>query len=26
VDTGLVTVTADLAALEMRKPPNCPRS
>ena len=26
VDTGLVTVTADLTALEMRKPPNCPRS
>jgi len=26
VDTGLVTVTADLTALEMRKPPSCPRS
>jgi hypothetical protein len=26
VDTGLVTVTADLTALEMRKPPTCPRS
>ncbi|HYD07703.1 MAG TPA: DUF1849 family protein [Reyranella sp.] len=26
VETGLVTVTADLIALEMRKPPNCPRS
>jgi hypothetical protein len=26
VDTGLVTVTADLTALEMRKPPACPRS
>ncbi|CAN5861545.1 hypothetical protein BH11PSE3_BH11PSE3_05890 [soil metagenome] len=26
VDTGLVTVTADLQALEMRPPPNCPRS
>lgn len=26
VDTGLVTVTADLTALQMRKPPACPRS
>jgi hypothetical protein len=26
VETGLVTVTADLQALEMRKPPTCPRS
>lgn len=26
VDTGLVTVTADLLALEMRPIPNCPRS
>jgi hypothetical protein len=26
VETGLVTVTADLVALEMRKPPSCPRS
>ena len=26
VDTGLVTVTADLQSLEMRKPPVCPRS
>ena len=26
VDTGLVQVTADLTALEMRKPPSCPRS
>lgn len=26
IDTGLVTVTADLMALEMRKPPSCPRS
>jgi hypothetical protein len=26
VETGLVTVTADLTALEMRKPPTCPRS
>lgn len=26
VNTGLVTVTADLATLEMRKPPSCPRS
>jgi hypothetical protein len=26
VDTGLLTVTADLTALEMRKPPTCPRS
>jgi hypothetical protein len=26
VDTGLVVVTADLVALEMRKPPSCPRS
>lgn len=26
VDTGLVTVTADLQTLEMRKPPVCPRS
>jgi hypothetical protein len=26
VDTGLVTVTADLTTLEMRKPPSCPRS
>lgn len=26
VDTGLVTVTADLTALQMRKPPVCPRS
>ena len=26
VETGLVTVTADLTALEMRKPPSCPRS
>ena len=26
VETGLVTVTADLTALEMRKPPACPRS
>jgi hypothetical protein len=26
VDTGLITVTADLTALEMRKPPACPRS
>ena len=26
IETGLVTVTADLAALEMRKPPSCPRS
>jgi hypothetical protein len=26
VDTGLVTVTADLVSLEMRKPPTCPRS
>jgi hypothetical protein len=26
VDTGLVTVTADLLALEMRPVPNCPRS
>jgi hypothetical protein len=26
VDTGLVTVTGDLTALEMRKPPTCPRS
>ena len=26
VDTGLVTVAADLTQLEMRKPPTCPRS
>ena len=26
VETGLITVMADLTALEMRKPPNCPRS
>jgi hypothetical protein len=26
VDTGLVSVTADLQALEMRAPPVCPRS
>jgi hypothetical protein len=26
VDTGLVTIMADLTALEMRKPPTCPRS
>ncbi|HSH99952.1 MAG TPA: DUF1849 family protein [Reyranella sp.] len=26
VETGLVTVTADLVGLEMRKPPTCPRS
>jgi hypothetical protein len=26
VDTGLVTVQADLKALEMRTPPTCPRS
>ena len=26
VDTGLVTVTADLQNLEMRPTPNCPRS
>ena len=26
VDTGLVTVTADLQALQMRPPPSCPRS
>jgi len=26
VETGLVTVTADLVNLEMRKPPSCPRS
>jgi hypothetical protein len=26
VDTGLVSVTADLQSLEMRKPPVCPRS
>lgn len=26
VETGLVTVTADLIALEMRKPPTCPRA
>jgi len=26
VNTGLVTVTADLTTLEMRKPPSCPRS
>lgn len=26
VETGLVTVTADLTALEVRKPPACPRS
>ena len=26
IDTGLVTVTADLTALQMRKPPTCPRS
>jgi hypothetical protein len=26
IETGLVTVTADLSALEMRKPPTCPRS
>jgi hypothetical protein len=26
IDTGLVIVTADLSALEMRKPPTCPRS
>ncbi len=26
VDTGLVTVTADLQSLEMRPAPNCPRS
>jgi len=26
VETGLVTVTADLTTLEMRKPPACPRS
>jgi len=26
VETGLVTVTADLQALEMRPLPNCPRS
>jgi hypothetical protein len=26
VDTGLVTITADLIGLEMRKPPVCPRS
>ena len=26
VETGLVTVTADLVNLEMRKPPTCPRS
>ena len=26
VETGLVTVTADLTSLEMRKPPTCPRS
>ena len=26
IDTGLVTVTADLQALEMRPVPTCPRS
>jgi hypothetical protein len=26
VDTGLVTVTADLQSLEMRPVPSCPRS
>ena len=26
VETGLLSVTADLASLEMRKPPVCPRS
>ena len=26
VETGLVTVAADLVTLEMRKPPACPRS
>ncbi len=26
LETGLVTVTADLIALEMRKPPACPRA
>jgi hypothetical protein len=26
IDTGLVTVTADLTTLEMRRPPSCPRS
>jgi hypothetical protein len=26
VETGLVTVTADLISLEMRKPPTCPRA
>jgi hypothetical protein len=26
VDTGLVSITADLQSLEMRKPPVCPRS
>jgi hypothetical protein len=26
VNTGLVSVTADLQALELRKPPSCPRS
>jgi hypothetical protein len=26
VETGLVTVMADLTALEMRKPPSCPRT
>ena len=26
IDTGLVTVTADLQSLEMRPAPTCPRS
>jgi hypothetical protein len=26
VETGLVTITADLQSLEMRKAPVCPRS
>jgi hypothetical protein len=26
IETGLVTVTADLTSLEMRKSPTCPRS
>jgi hypothetical protein len=26
VETGMVTIAADLTALEMRKPPSCPRS
>jgi hypothetical protein len=26
IDTGLLTVAADLTQLEMRKPPSCPRS